>query len=187
MKLHFYLRFNTKPGQSLFITGNIPELGLENTQKPSEPVALRYMSPEFWQLSIDLLNKPHSPVQYRYLLKTEDGTLISEWGKDREIPDLKKQAAEIQTIDTWNYAGEYENAFYSTPFQKHLLPSHKKSGAKTPREFTHIFKVKAPLLTAGQCLCLAGSGEGLKDWSVEDPILMKKEGNWWTASVNLPR
>jgi 4-alpha-glucanotransferase len=188
MKLHFYLRFNTKPGQALFVSGNLPELGLENTQKPALPVALRYMNADFWQLSVELLNKPHVPIRYHYLLQTEDGTWTSEWGSDREIPDFKKSANEIQTIDTWNYAGEYENAFYTAAFQKILLPSHnKKTGAKTPKQFTHIFKVKAPLLTAGQCLCLSGSGEGLRDWSVEEPIPMKVEGNWWTASVNLPR
>ena len=63
MKLHFYLRFNTKPGQALFVSGNLPELGMENTLKPPEPVALRYMNTDFWQLTVELLNKPHTPVQ----------------------------------------------------------------------------------------------------------------------------
>jgi 4-alpha-glucanotransferase len=188
MKLHFYLRFNTKPGQALFVSGNIPELGLEHTQNPPVPVLLRYMNAEFWQLSVDLMNIPHFPIQYHYLLGMEDGSMISEWGNDRVIPFSQKSATEIQVIDTWNYAGEYENAFYSTPFQKTLLPAHtKKSHTKTPKHFTHIFNVKAPLLLANQYLCLAGSGEGLREWSVEDPILMQKEGNWWTASVNLLR
>ena len=124
MKLHFYLRFSTKPGQALFVTGNLPELGLEHAQKPPLPIALRYMNSEFWQLSVDLLNKPHSPIQYHYLLQMEDGSMISEWGNDRAIPESRKQATEIQTIDTWNYAGEYENAFYTAPFQKFLLPAH---------------------------------------------------------------
>ncbi|HEY4154963.1 MAG TPA: 4-alpha-glucanotransferase, partial [Puia sp.] len=166
----------------------MPELGQESAQKPPIPVALTYMNSDFWQLSVDLLNKPHTPIRYHYLLQLPDMTRISEWGNDREIPVSAKSASEIQTIDTWNYAGEYENAFYTSAFQQILLPAHeKKSGAKTPKNFTHIFKVKAPLLEANQCLCLAGSGEGMKEWSTEDPIRMKKEGPWWTASVNLPR
>ncbi len=188
MKLHFYVRFSTKPGQALYVTGNIPELGFEHAQKPPIPVALRYMNTEFWQLSVELMNKPHSPIQYHYGLTMEDGTMISEWGNDREIPATQKSATEIQVIDTWNYAGEYENAFYTAPFQHILLPKHaKKTNTKTPKHFTHIFKIKAPLLAANQCLCMAGSGEGLREWSVEDPILMKKVGHWWIVSLNLSR
>ncbi|MDP4130935.1 MAG: 4-alpha-glucanotransferase [Bacteroidota bacterium] len=188
MKLHFYLRFNTKPGQALYVTGNIPELGLEHTRKPAAYLRMQYMSPEFWQLSIDLMNRPHNPIQYHYALKMEDGDMISEWDNDREIPISQKTATEIQTIDTWNYTGEYENAFYTAPFFNTLMPGRpKKSNTRIPKQVTHLFKVKAPLLAANQCLCLSGSGEGLEDWSTEDPILLKKEGNWWTAAVYLPR
>jgi 4-alpha-glucanotransferase len=188
MKLHFYLRFTTKPGESLYVSGNIPELGSDQTRQLTVPPELQYMNAEFWQLSVDLLNRPHAAIRYQYALKTADGTLINEWGNDREIPVSHKSTTEIQVIDTWNYAGEYENAFYTAPFQQILLPGHtKKSNTKTPDPHTHTFRVKAPLLLSNQYLCLAGSGEGLRDWSVDDPIRMKKEGNWWTASVNLPR
>jgi 4-alpha-glucanotransferase len=188
MKLHFYLRFYTSPGQTLFVSGDIPELGHAPSRKPDEAIALRYMNNDFWQLSLDLMNKPHVPIHYHYLLKMEDGSSISEWGNDREIPVHLKPSTEIEVIDTWNYAGEYENAFYTAPFQKTLLPRHtKKNHSKNPKIFTHIFRVKAPLLQADQCVCMAGSGEGLRNWSTGDPILMKEEGPWWTVPVNLPR
>jgi 4-alpha-glucanotransferase len=188
MRLHFYLRFSTRPGQNIFLSGNLPELGLENAQKPAVPVALSYMNAEFWQLSVDILSKPREPIRYHYLLQMEDGSFISDWDRDREIPVSLWSAAEIQTIDSWNHAGEYENAFYTAPFRQILLPAHaKKTGPKAPKYFTHIFRVKAPLLAGGQCLCLSGSGEGLREWSVEAPLLMRKAGNWWTVSVNLPR
>ncbi|HZK64671.1 MAG TPA: 4-alpha-glucanotransferase [Puia sp.] len=188
MKLHFYLRFYTKPGHALYVTGNIPELNPDSVQKQEGGLLMQYMNTEFWQLTVDLMNKPHHPIQYHYRLQMEDGSIVSEWGSDREIPVSQKSATEIQTIDTWNYAGEYENAFYTAPFLNILLPRHnKKSGARTPKQFTHIFKVKAPLLTASQCICLSGSGEGLGNWSEQDPIFLKKAGNWWSAAVNLPR
>ena len=63
------------------------------------------------------------------------------------LEETDKETQEVQLVDTWNHAGEYENAFFSAPFQKVLLkrnaPGSLRSSDKSP---THIFKVKAPLL-----------------------------------------
>ena len=54
---------------------------------------------------------------------------------------------ELQFIDTWNHAGEYENAFFTAPFQNTLLSGNvTRVKVKAPKRVTHIFKVKAPLL-----------------------------------------
>jgi 4-alpha-glucanotransferase len=74
---------------------------------------------------------------------------------------LQHGIKELQLIDTWNHAGEYENAFYSTPFADILLKRPaSKSSARSKDKFTHIFKVKAPLLKNDECVCIGGSGKG---------------------------
>src|ERR1700676_4220217 len=184
MIIHFYLRFSTKQGQDLFICGNIPELGYQN-KLATLPVLMKYKNHDFWEITMELASLPVDPVQYYYQLKMEDGNIVHEWGNDREI-QVNSRHDDLQVFDTWNHAGEYENTFYTAPFQEILLPSpSKKSGRKSPKVFTHIFKIKAPLLHANEAVCVSGNGDAFGDWSMADPLILKREGNWWTIELNL--
>jgi 4-alpha-glucanotransferase len=184
MRIHFYVRFSTKQGQDLFICGNIPELGYQN-KLITQPVLMHYKNQDFWEITVDLASMPVDPVQYYYQIRMEDGSIVHEWGNDREIR-ISSRHDEYQVFDTWNHAGEYENTFYTAPFQEILLPSpSKKSGRKSPKVFTHIFKIKAPLLHANEAVCISGNGDAFGDWSMADPLILKREGNWWTIELNL--
>jgi len=184
MKLQFYLRFYTKPGQSLWITGDTDELG-NNDQ--SKAILLRYLNEEFWYGAIDIKKKAvRKSIRYRYLLKNEDGEITVEWGNDRVINEFRKDISEIQLIDTWNHAGEYENSFFSAPFKNVLLKSgEKKFKNKTEKHFTHVFRVKAPLLQKNQVVCLLGSSDPLTNWSTDKPLMLSKEDDWWLIKCDL--
>ncbi len=184
MKLHFYLRFHTEFGQSLWICGNIPELGNDDfaQAKPME-----YLNEELWESQVTIRRKDlQRNIRYKYLLKNKDGELISEWGNDRTVDVFRKELEEVQLVDTWNHAGEYENVFFSMPFKKVLL-HHPSSSRQTGKNkgFTHVFKVKAPLLQKNEAVCLLGSGSLLNEWETEKPLLLVKEEDWWVAKVNL--
>ena len=183
MKLDFYLRFYTHPGQSILLVGNIPELGNGQLQAA---IPLDYVNGEFWHASIVLNEKPAEPVLYHYILRTADGLLTEEGGNDKNIDTHAFNTAEVQVIDTWNFAGEFENVFYTAPFRDVLLPRHKavrKAGAKGT--VTAIFRVKAPLLGENEVLCLLGSATGLNDWNEDDPLLLTPAGDWWTIALPL--
>lgn len=119
MRLQFYLRFHTQVGQSLWISGNAEELGNDD---PQQALALEYLNEEFWQATIEIRKKDvEKSIRYKYFLKNEDGELIGEWGNDRLVDVFRKELQEIQMVDTWNHAGEYENVFFSLPFKNVLL------------------------------------------------------------------
>jgi 4-alpha-glucanotransferase len=185
MKIQFYLRFHTLLGQSIWISGNIEALG---NNHPENALPLKYMDEEFWHGTIECDPVRMSTIRYVYLLRNEDGSLIKEWGDDREIEILKKEIDEIQAIDTWNHAGEFENVFFTAPFQQILLKHYPAAvKKKPPKSFTHIFKVKAPLLRKDEALCLIGSAAKLGEWNEEDALPMTLEKNWWVRKVNLPK
>jgi 4-alpha-glucanotransferase len=184
MRLQFYLRFHTQVGQSLWISGNAEELGNDD---PQQALALEYLNEEFWQATIEIRKKDvEKSIRYKYFLKNEDGELIGEWGNDRLVDVFRKELQEIQMVDTWNHAGEYENVFFSLPFKNVLLEQPaSKSKVKTDKNFTHLFKVKAPLLNKNEIVCLLGSGETMGDWTTEKPLLLSKEEDWWVARLDL--
>ncbi len=184
MKLQFYLRFHTRFGQSLWISGDTDELG---NNDPALAKPLDYLNEEFWSTAIEIKKKElKKSISYKYMLKNEEGEFLYEWGNDRSIEVAKQDLYEVQMVDTWNHAGEYENAFYSDAFHKVLLRSnHTKSRITSDKNFTHVFKVKAPLLRKNEVVCLTGNGERLDEWSELKPVLLGPDGDWWVAKLDL--
>ncbi len=184
MKVHFYVRFHTTVGQSLGVTGNAEELG---NAVLANRVYMQYLNDEFWHCEVEIDNTKAPKLQYKYVLTYADGNEVIEWGNDKSV-ELSKGAGEIHLIDTWNHAGEYENAFFAAPFQETLLrESLSNPKIKSPKTYTHIFKVKAPLLKKHEVACLSGAGVALGDWNTDDVVIMSKEGNWWTVKLAIPR
>jgi 4-alpha-glucanotransferase len=184
MKLQFYLRFHTRFGQSLWISGNIEELG---NNDPDKALPMDYLNEEYWTAGIEVRRKglPKS-VFYKYFLKNEDGEVLYDWGEDKVIDVFRKDVQEIQLADTWNHAGEFENVFYSAPFTRVLLrPAQSKGKNRPDKNITHVFRVKAPLLNKNECICMTGGGERMGEWDTDKPILLKRTGDLWTAKLDL--
>ncbi len=188
MILNFYLRYSTRPGQALYVSGNDGLLG-ENDISKAFP--LQYFNEEFWHAQLEMPEGgSHSfALEYRYILRENDGNEIVEWGNDRVI-DFNTSSAkeEMVLVDTWNHAGEVGNAFYTKPFQEVLLKTATTTAKPKPiKIFTHEFKVKAPLLKEDEVLCIAGTGNTLGEWKTAAPALLSKSGNWWSAKLNFAK
>ena len=184
MKLQFYLRFHTQVGQSLWLGGNTEELGNDD---PSRAVPMIFLNEEYWELAVEMKKKVlQKVIRYKYYLQKENGELVAEWGDDRVIDLYRKELQEVQMVDTWNHAGEYENVFYTLPFKNVLLKNASdRSTDAGDKNFTHLFKVKAPLLKKNEVVCLAGSGDILGEWSTDNPALLTREENWWLLKINM--
>src|SRR5687767_7419325 len=108
MKIHFYLRFRTDFGQRILVTGDIETLGMDS---PGSALLLEYHNAEFWRGTIEVNPAEVAKFRYRYILQNADGYTIPEGGRPRLIDLSKTGIDEIQIIDTWSHAGEYENVF----------------------------------------------------------------------------
>ncbi len=183
LTIHFYLRYKSSFGQSFFITGNAPELGNTDIAKA---LPIGYLNDEFWYGSVQIDPAVTPSLTYNYVLAGEDGLKTIDWGSDRTIDLSAIHHPELVVNDAWNYAGEFQNAFYTQPFQETLL---KRSAFNVQRSgfegVTHIFKVKTPLLAEHETLFIAGSGHQLGSWDIINPRFLSKEGNWYSIPLNL--
>ena len=108
MKLQFYLRFHTRFGQHLLITGNTDELG---NNDPVKALPLDYLNDEFWSGSIEIKKKElQNNISYKYILKNEEGELISGqlWAEleitqqtGRRDPAPERFKTLFNEIDNW--------------------------------------------------------------------------------------
>jgi 4-alpha-glucanotransferase len=183
MKIDFYVRFKTRFGQSLLLTGDLEELG---NRDPQKAVLMEYLNEEFWKLSL-VINKENigKSFSYKYILRNEDNELLYEWEQDR-TGVFHKSTQTLELVDTWNHAGEYENAFYTAPFKKVLLNGRRSRKKKDPgKDHTHIFRVKAPLLKKKERVCICGSGKRFGEW--KEPVPLQRQGDWWTVNLDLSK
>lgn len=184
MKIHFYLRFHTKFGQSLFVSGDIDVLG-NNELNAAFP--LSYLNDEYWQGTIELDDKNViDAINYKYIFRDVDGKIITDGEDARNINLSNVSSRDIYLLDLWNYSGDFSNVFYTQPFQNVLLNSETKiSKFKSPKSYTHQFKIKAPLLEKDEWVCITGSGDTFKNWDVTKLIPLKREEEWLSVNIDL--
>lgn len=182
MKINFYLRYHTVFGEELFITGNNKFLGDNNS---ANAIRLHWYNDDFWMVTIDFPDDFDDEIHYKYILKDIKGVEIFDGEENRFIDLSVRKQKSYSVFDTWNSAGNVWNVFFTTAFSKILLPPITKVKVSSPKKFTHIFRVKAPLLKPGETICLCGSTTHLKNWNTEDPIILSPHNNWYSAKVYL--
>jgi len=178
MNLTFRVRFATQTGQSLWLAGDKPLSG---------ELPLQFLDLESWQIKIPLAaGAEKTPLNYSYILRDTGGAQTADWGRDRVLVPASFDCNELLIIDSWNAPGFFENAFYTEPFEKVLL-AENFTEVKTiaPKNPTHTFHVKSPLLAKGQTVCLLGEGETLGRWNTQSPILLGRRPDEDYFSVQL--
>lgn len=144
---------------------------------------MTYLNTEFWQASIEVDNG-EDELSYQYILLNEKGERIKE-GEKHRIVSLKTAHQSLILIDTWNYAGDPANVFYSAPFKNVFFKNDYPVKSKKIKEATHVFKVKAPLLEKDEVVCLAGNDNLLGNWNLSGPVLLEKKDDWYSIALDL--
>ena len=181
MKLTLRLWFGTNYGQSLWLNGKNP--------LPETPLPMQYLDAQHWQVTLALDgNTAGEPLNYSYSLRNADGSQTTDWGRDRQLVPADFKTEELLVIDSWNHAGFYENAFYTTPFKNVLLAENFTAVTPVPvKNPTHTFRVKSPLLEKGQTVCLLGDGAALGNWNPQSPVVLGRAAgeDYFSAPVDL--
>ena len=187
-KLNFHLRFKTSFGQTIFITGDHPLLGNGNIE---EAVPMVYLNEDYWVLHLATkgLLKDET-IRYSYFIQNADGTRSFDWGSDKSIIVDQLSTKELVLIDTWNFTGYTDNAFYTAPFANVLL-QNPSSGVNPviPKNTTHVFRVKAPLLKPQQIICLIGEAKEIGGWDAAKalPLQKIKDQPYFEIALNLSK
>ena len=82
----FRLRYDSRWGEELFLTGNIPELGNWN---PNKAVPMEYVGPGIWSAMVETVCTPSlQTMEYKYFIR-ENGQIHWEDGPNRLLPEGK--------------------------------------------------------------------------------------------------
>lgn len=187
-KLNFHLRYKTNFGQTIYITGNHPLLGNGNIEAA---VPMVYLNEDYWVLHLATKGLLKSEtIYYSYFIQNADGTRIFDWGSDKSIIVDQLDTKELVLIDAWNFTGYIDNAFYTAPFANVLLQSKGLQVKPAhPKNATHIFRVKAPLLTTNQSICIIGEAKEIGGWDATKALPLNKiiDQPYYEIALNLSK
>lgn len=182
MKVIFYIKYHTRFGERLAMI--TPAAAMQPAVAYLE---MQYLNDEYWKLEADInpAEWPDGRFSYKYVFIAGDGTQTEEFQQFRTLLVNDQATAVLKVYDTWNYAGDVVNTFATAPFQNVLLPQRKPAAIKIGKEVTHIFAVKAPLLSPDEAVCLLGDAVELGNWNTSAPLMLKYDGGQWIASLPL--
>ena len=185
IKVSFHLKYKTHFGQGIYIYGNHPALGNDNIEKA---VPLVYLNNDYWVLHLELdPTKENNKIVYHYFIKNEDGTKSFEAGSDKSFHLAEINKSELVIIDSWNFTGYKENTFYTSPFKSVLLKQPETQKAVSiSKTATHVFRVKAPLLSAQHSICIVGESPVIGAWDATKavPLTKVKGEDYYELSID---
>ncbi len=176
MKLSFNIDYHTNWGESVYIVGNIKELGNDNE---NAAIKMNY-NDGCWSLSIDVTGI--SDFHYRYFVKNESGYIRREWGKPHKVSAGKKLRTHI-LLDSWQDQ-PIDKSFYSSMFTDAIF--HRE--ASKPIELTANsveLRVFAPSVRTDEYLAIVGRTEALGRWNAEKSLEMN-DANFPEWTIVLP-
>lgn len=179
MKIHFYLRYRTRLGESFTLVLSDDRM-----------LPLHYLNEEFWHVSVEVDEKSTPELGYRYVFQNLEGEEKYEAESDRYLQPGELKTGELAVFDYFNPVGAVENVFSTQPFRNIFFrqaaaPTAAKKAAKG--KFTHLLRTRAPLLKSDEVPCVLGHGAALRNWDTTAPILLAQNGPWWEVALDLSK
>lgn len=186
MKVIFNINYRTRWGESLYISGNVPELGNGNEDAALQ---LNFMGGESWQLEVDF-DRLEAGFDYHYIVKAPGQAWRLEWGEPHRF-EKSAGAALTEVYDRWQDQ-PYDKPYYSSAFVDGMLYRPFRSQPLKAEKGTLNIRVQAPMIAPDEVLAIAGEGRVLGDWDVKQAVRMNDalypewEANLPLAEINLP-
>ena len=180
MKIKFNIKYTTKWGESVWIYGSVPELGLWDKELA---VPLGYVSETEWSKEIEI--EASQNVEYRYFVKESDGSVREEWGENHCLALKKGYSYTINQL--WQAEPEQKH-LYSSAFKKSFFHHKTKKLPPIKANKTTVLEVLCPYVDRNQNLILIGESEYLGNWQIENAIeFTPTEYGKWVALLDYDR
>lgn len=179
MKIIFEIYYHTRWGESLFLSGDIDELG---ANEENRAVMMDYQGDGLWKYTMEL---PASAKKfhYEYLVKSGEG-IRREWGSPHSFSP-GRNAWEYRLVDRWRDVPA-DLPFYSSAFiQGIFFRQHAASVVETIDPGTLTVKVDASQLRPDERLVMVGDCPELGDWDVlKAPLLNDSAFPEWQITLD---
>lgn len=180
MRITFNIDYRTNWGESLYICGDIQELGGGDQQKA---LPMRLVGAENWSIDVEISAKTKD-FNYYYIVKPENAAWRFEWGVPHQYRIGKGVKLSVVN-DRWQDMPK-DKPYYSSAFVDGMLYRSCKDQALSAEKGVLNIRVAAPMIQPDEILALAGEGDALGNWDVKQAIRMN-DANFpeWEANIDI--
>ncbi len=180
MKITFNINYRTNWGESLYIGGNIPELGGGDDHAALQ---MTYLGGESWQLTLDVASVPET-FDYKYIVKAEGKPWRLEWGEPHRC-EAHGALESINILDRWQDQ-PHDKPYYSSAFVDGILYRPFRSQPLKVEAGMLNVRVQAPMIAPDEILAIAGEEKALGAWNVKQAVRMNDARfPEWEANIPL--
>lgn len=165
MKLSFRIHYKTNWGETLFVSGNCPELGDWN---PEDAIPLQYSGNDFWQIDLELNDS--IDFAYKYFIRNNDGSVFWEGGNNRDFWQTDKKQVFIH--DSWQVFFDAERVLLSKVFVDVIMRPEVQDEPQHPLHAKRIIRlaIEAPRVGVGYALAVTGDSTMFGEW--KKPVML---------------
>ncbi len=179
MKISFNINYHTQWGESLYICGDILQLGGGD---PREAIEMKLAAPDLWVLDIDLESEPLD-FNYYFIVKAPEREWRFEWGKPHRFISGEGLKT-VKIFDSWQDQPN-DKPYYSSAFIDGILRRSNRDHHLPSLPGTLQLRVSAPMVMPDEALALVGEGDELGNWLPMDALVMN-DANYPEWTLNLP-
>lgn len=175
MNFVFRVAYATVVGESLWL-----EISMRSGRQESrQMLPMEWRDAGHWEVKIDA--EKITELEYRYVLKREDGLELAEFGDERI---WQGNTEHVVFLDDWKSAGSEDRVYESKIFE--IADTTKRELGKISSHGNHAFHLHMVRLPEGCVPCLIGGCEALGNWNYAKAIPMTEVvRNHWQANVDL--
>ena len=179
MKISFNINYHTQWGESVYICGDITQLGGGD---PHKAVEMKLAAPDTWVLDLDLDFEPLD-FNYYFIIKAPEREWRFEWGKPHRF--ISGQGlTNVKIFDSWQDQPA-DKPYYSSAFIDGMLRRSNRDSKLASLPGTLQLRVSAPMVEPDEVLALVGEGDMLGNWLPMDALPMN-DSNYPEWTINLP-
>ncbi len=180
MKLQFYIDYRTVWGESVYMTGSIPQLGSDDESKA---VRLNLDGNGIWSVELELPDGT-AAFDYHYFVRHDNGSVRHEWGPvHRFHPGSEVKAYDI--YDRWQDQ-PMDKPYYSAVFTDCINRRDHRDMPPAYHGGEVVINVTAPMIGTDEVLALCGDDEALGNWDPSRAVLMNDSCfPDWTCAIDM--
>lgn len=179
MKISFNLNYHTEWGESIYLCGDILQLGGGD---PREALEMKLTAPDTWELEVEFDGDPGN-FNYFFIVKAPEKAWRFEWGKPHRFV-ANPAIQEVKNFDSWQSMPD-DKPYYSTAFVNGMLKRSHKDEPLPSLPDTIQFRIYAPMIEPDEVLAISGEGDFLGNWDPNHAIQLN-DALYPEWVVNLP-
>lgn len=178
MNFLFRVAYTTLVGESLWL-----EIKMQQGAKLfRQMLPMKWADGKHWEVKLEA-GKLDS-LEYRYVLKREDGLELVEFGDFRKWQNTVVKN-HVLFCDDWKSAGSEDRVYETKVFE--IADRQKRELCHISVTGSHEFHLHMARLSDGMVPCLIGGCDAIGNWNYSKALpMVEVERNHWQVNVDLP-